>query len=575
MAQAFSRNSLLSVAVAFITILILSAPSLVLTQLASAGQRSAKDAVESAQLDTTSQVPPIHFASAVSYALGGYGATSVAIADVNGDGRPDLVVANNCDSPGCGSASNYNGAVSVLLGNGDGTFHAPVAYSSGGNLGNSVAIADVNGDGYPDLVVANEQCNGGGGCPGTVGLLLGKGDGTFNAPLTYPAGTFPVFVAIADVNADGHADLVVANLFRRSDEIGGGGVSVLLGNGDGTFQAPVTYSSGGGEATSVAIADVNHDGHPDLVVANRLQQGGVNYNGAAGVLLGNGDGTFQAPVTYRSSETNDITQWVAIADVNADGHPDLVVANYSPTFQYGALGVLLGNGDGTFRAPVSYSSGGLKATSVAIADVNGDGHPDLIVANASLSSSNYYIGSVSVLPGNGDGTFQAPLRYASGGHDADSVAIADLNADGRLDLVVANFFCANANCATGSVSVLLNNTPFCTTPPVVTLSATPTSLWPPNGKTVPVTVSGTITDTGCTVTTATYAVTDEYGQVQPSGPVAVGKGGAYSFTIPLQASRLGADLDGRLYTITVIASNNGGKTGSQVARVIVPHNQGH
>jgi hypothetical protein len=123
--------------------------------------------------------------------------------------------------------------------------------------------------------------------------------------------------------------------------------------------------------------------------------------------------------------------------------------------------------------------------------------------------------------------------------------------------------------------VLLNNTPFCTTPPAVTLSATPRSLWPPNGKVVPVTVSGTITDTGCAITGAAYAVTDEYGQVQPSGPVTLGAGGAYSFTVLLQASRLGTDLDGRHYTITVSASNNAGKTESQTGSVIVPHDQGH
>jgi hypothetical protein len=123
--------------------------------------------------------------------------------------------------------------------------------------------------------------------------------------------------------------------------------------------------------------------------------------------------------------------------------------------------------------------------------------------------------------------------------------------------------------------VLLNNTSQCTTPPVIALSATPKSLWPPNGKMVPVTFSGTITDTGCTVTTSSYAVRDEYGEVQPSGPVTLGPGGAYSFTVMLQATRLGTDLDGRLYTITVSASNNADNTGSQAGAVIVPHDQGH
>jgi hypothetical protein len=147
----------------------------------------------------------------------------------------------------------------------------------------------------------------------------------------------------------------------------------------------------------------------------------------------------------------------------------------------------------------------------------------------------------------------------------------DLNGDGKPDLLVEN---PNAG-DDSTLGVLLNTTSFCTTPPVVTLSNTPAVLWPPNGKMMPVIVSGTITDTGCTVTSAAYAVTDKYGQVQPSGAVTLGAGGAYSFTVLLQASRLGTDLDGRLYTITVSASNNAGKTGSQNGTVIVPHDQGH
>ena len=123
--------------------------------------------------------------------------------------------------------------------------------------------------------------------------------------------------------------------------------------------------------------------------------------------------------------------------------------------------------------------------------------------------------------------------------------------------------------------MLLNNAPFCTTPPLVTVSTTPTSLWPPNGKMVPVVVSGTITDPGCTVTTAAYAVTDEYGEVQPNGPLTLGPGDVYSFTVFLEASRRGSDIDGRLYTVTVSAKNNAGITGSKASAVIVPHDQRH
>jgi hypothetical protein len=143
-----------------------------------------------------------------------------------------------------------------LLGNGDGTFQTAVTYSSGGFFADSVAVADVNGDGKPDILVANTGgvpiCSGGG-----VGVLLGNGDGTFKTAVTYCSGGGPVSLAVADVNGDDKPDLVVASSL----------VSVLLGNGDGTFQTAVSYESGGYPPDSVAVADVNGDGKPDLVVA--------------------------------------------------------------------------------------------------------------------------------------------------------------------------------------------------------------------------------------------------------------------------------------------------------------------
>jgi len=283
--------------------------------------------------------------------------------------------------------------------------------------------------------------------------------------------------------------------------------------------------------------------------------------------LGNGDGTFRSVITYTSAG---FANAVAAADLNGDGKADLVVTNASSAV--GTVAVLLGNGDGTFQSPVTYS-GGSYPDSITIADVNGDGKPDLVVATGSYTT----IGNAAVLLGNGDGTFEPLLTFSSLEYGADAIAVADVNGDGRPDLLVVND-CTSAACSgtqEGTVAVLLNNTPFCTTPPVIALLVTPTSLWPPNGRMMPVSVSGTITDTGCTVTSAAYAVKDEYGEVQPSGPVTLGAGGAYSLTVLLQASRLGSDSDGRLYTITVSASNNAGKTGSQAGPVIVPHDQGH
>src|SRR5258708_29411823 len=184
---------------------------------------------------------PTLFLPPVTYGTNGYNPVSVAVADVNGDGKPDLVIANQC------SGSDMcigGGSVSVLLGNGNGTFQAPLTYASGGSFLYSVAVADVNRDGKPDLVLANVCANiGGGFCSseGAVGVLLGNGDGTFQAAVTYSSGGFANFnsdVVIADVNGDGKLDLVVMNgCSSACDSIlpPQGSVSILLGNGDGTF----------------------------------------------------------------------------------------------------------------------------------------------------------------------------------------------------------------------------------------------------------------------------------------------------------------------------------------------------
>jgi hypothetical protein len=518
-------------------------------QLTGAGQPSAKATVVPTPQDAS---PPL-FLPAVTYNSGGEGPISVAVADVNRDGTADLVVANVCADSSC-----TGGSVGVLLGNGDGTFQPATTYDSGGFYAFSVAVADVNGDGKPDLVVTNFYSN-------TVGVLLGNGDGTFQPVVTYgtagAGGSNPYSVAVADVNGDGKPDLVVvnyvmANFLSKT-------VAVLLGNGDGTFQPAVAYGSGGVIPVSVAIADVNGDGKPDLLVAN-FWASFQNLNGTVGVLLGNGDGTFQPPVAYASGGTGGSGGSVAVADVNGDGKLDLLVANEGN----GSVGVLLGNGDGTFQPVVTYGSGGSGANSVAVADVNGDGKPDLLVAT-SLSTT------VGLLLGNGDGTFQSAVTYGSGGFNrASSVAVADVNGDARPDLLVGT--CANFSCSIGAVGVLLNNTAD-KTPPVITLSATPKVLWPPSDKMVPVTVSGAITDTGSGVNanSAAYAVKDEYGEVQPHGAITLRAGGAYSFTILLQASRLGTDLDGRRYTVTVQAKDNAGNGGSKTSVVTVPHDHGN
>jgi hypothetical protein len=541
------KAHVLSVVSLLITIFAILIALVAPAQLTGRGQPSAKLLVVATSHDAS---PPL-FLPAVTYDSGGEGPVSVAVADVNRDGKPDLVVANVCADNSC-----TGGSVGVLLGNGDGTFQSATTYDSGGSYSFSVAVADVNEDGKPDLVVTNFYSN-------TVGVLLGNGNGTFQPVVTYgtagSGGSNPYSVAVADVNGDGKPDVVVvnnvmANFLSKT-------VGVLLENGDGTFQPAVAYGSGGVIPLSLAIADVNGDGKPDLLVAN-FWASFQNLNGTVGVLLGNGDGTFQSPVAYASGGTGGPNSGgsVAVADVNGDGKPDLLVASEGNA----SVGVLLGRGDGTFHPVVTYGSGGTGANSVAVADVNGDGKPDLLVATST---------TVGVVLGNGDGTFQSAVTYGSGGFNrASSVAVADVNGDARPDLLVGT--CANSSCSIGAVGVLLNNTAD-TTPPVISVFTTPKVLWPPNGKMVPVTVSGTITDAGSGVdgNSAAYAVKDEYGEVQPKGAITLGARGNYSFTILLQASRLGTDLDGRRYTVTVRAKDNAGNGGSKTSVETVPHDQ--
>jgi hypothetical protein len=344
---------------------------------------------------------------------------------LNGDGHPDLVL----------GFYFIDNVISVLLGNGDGTFRPPVTYNTGGGSG-AVALADVNGDGNLDVMVAEGS--------GRVGVMLGNGDGTFQSVRSYSTGgQNPDSIAVADVNHDGKLDLIVANQCPINSCPGGGNsdlaVGVLLGNGDGTFQAPTVYASGGHLPLSVVAADVNGDGRPDLIVANDCSTNDCLSPGAVGVLLGNGDGTFQAPVSYLSGGYS--TYSAAVGDVNGDGRPDILVANESSD----TIGVLLGNGDGTFQPAVVYDSGGIECLSIKVADVNGDEKPDLLVANSSDAT-------VGVLLGNGDGTFKAAQNYHSGGPELLSIAVADVNGDGRPDLIAVNYEYP------GSVGVLLNNT---------------------------------------------------------------------------------------------------------------------
>ena len=326
----------------------------------------------------------------------------VIAADFNHDGNLDLA-----------SADFTSLDVSILLGKGDGTFRRAHQFST--TLGPSaLAVGDFNGDGKPDIAVAEYGLSS-----SEVAIFLGKGDGTFVAGPVYSAVSLPYDITVADFDGDGHLDLAVANNGTNT-------VSVMLGNGDGTFRKPRAYHAPLPER--VLAVDLNADGHPDLAV---LAYCGRNpktcASGAVELLLNNGDGTFEKPVYFGVKGVG--PDGIAAADLNHDGKADLVVANNN--FQQAStLSVLLGRGDGTFKPTVNYPVGAGPA-GIAIADFNGDGKVDIVVANTGSAT-------VSLLYGKGDGTFKPAedLQFPNNSLPI-SVAAADFNGDGAPDLAVA------------------------------------------------------------------------------------------------------------------------------------------
>ena len=259
----------------------------------------------------------------------------------------------------------------------------------------------------------------------TVGVMLGVGDGTFQTHVDYMVGTEPTSVAIADLNGDGRPDLIISNFHSNT-------VSVLLGRGDGTFKSAVDYAAGSGPI-SVGVGDFNGDHKLDLVVVNETSND-------ASVLLGNGDGTFQTQVVYPTGVGGNPLS-VAVGDFNRDHILDLAVAD----FHTEQVSILLGNGDGTFQSVKAYPTGA-NPSSVVTSDFNGDGNLDLALSSTPLGSAPGNL--VSLLLGHGDGTFGAPSVFGTGS-EAYSLAVGDFNGSGTSDLAVANGL-------SNTVSVLLN-----------------------------------------------------------------------------------------------------------------------
>jgi hypothetical protein len=289
----------------------------------------------------------------------------------------------------------------------------------------SVVTADFNHDGKMDIAVASV---GNGTSPFEVQVYLGRGDGTFDPPVPLDVDVAAGPVAVGDFRRNGNPDLVVLN---QSTSL----VSVLLGNGDGTFQPPVNYATPP-NPTQMAIGDFNGDGTLDIAVAGQGDY--VSVGPAVGVLLGNGDGTFQEPAMTTSLPSG--------PNAMTSGHFGTGPLDLALTLGFGSsdtVQILVGNGNGTFTLGASYELDALNSDSMIAADFRNDGRTDLAVAELEGRG-------VAVLLGKGDHEFEQPLTYEI--PSALAVAAADMNGDGVLDLVAST-----AEVSPGGVGVLLGS----------------------------------------------------------------------------------------------------------------------
>lgn len=323
--------------------------------------------------------PPVNFISAQSYPTGA-SPFGIAVADFNGDGWPDIV-----------TGSLYDQSISVHLAKGHGLFQAPLLYHVSG--GGAVATGDFNQDGKADIVATTRYSIG-------VSILMGRGDGTFE-PYQFYTTTQPAErVLVADFNGDGWPDIALS---------AGNAIAIMLNNADGSFGTIVTYP---GPATnwSLVSGDFNGDGKLDLA-----SLGG--YDSELGIWLNNGSGVFQSAHTYIF---NDSSYSLAVGDFNGDGKPDLV----SATSYNAQPHIHIGNGDGSFQIAPNGTGGGALEYNIATADFNGDGKLDLAIP----------LGAIQIRLGNGDASFQPAANYVST-YARSNLLVADLNNDNKPDLI--------------------------------------------------------------------------------------------------------------------------------------------
>lgn len=324
-------------------------------------------------------------------------------ADFNRDGKLDVALLS------LAGGLSATGSITVLLGNGDGTFQPPSVYSTGSlSRGYTIVVGDFNHDGILDGAAGGSS----------IQVFTGKGDGTFTGRIeTGLNGAAVSDMTAADFNRDGKLDLAVAtntNLFS-------GALSIYLGNGDGTFQASASAVATG--LFAVASGDLNGDGLPDLAVATTT----AGNRNIMQVFLSNGDGTFHSPVTYALPRLGFA---IVIADLNGDRKPDIVVGSYElpGLIASGSVTAFLGAGDGSF-APGITSLTGVEIQTMAIADFTGDGHPDVAFTQG--------VCCLSLAAGDGKGRFESFALYRTPAY-AYAVFAADFEASGRLDLAVLN-----------------------------------------------------------------------------------------------------------------------------------------
>jgi len=335
-----------------------------------------------AQLETRASMP----VTAEAWALG--------VGDFNGDGALDVAAITVY-------STNH---LAIMIGNGDGTFGKPTYYTVGSEPPNSVAVADLRNNGKLDLVIGESLTD-------SVYVLLGNGDGTFQQAVPYATLGRPFLAGVGDFNNDGKPDIwALTNEYRSC-----GCIEVLLGNGDGTFGAPILTLLAT-SAFAAASGDFNGDGKLDIVASETFGDSQLE------VMLGNGDGTFRRGETYHIDDyaTIAVGQFVT-------GSKNLDLALAEP--EVGEIAILLGNGEGSFRQgqviPGSFPAG------ISTADFNGDGKPDLVtVAGLDLNQVVTYLG-------NGDGTFQPGVSFPLG-NECVFPATGDFNGDHKIDVVVPN-----------------------------------------------------------------------------------------------------------------------------------------